>query len=482
MAGVTAIGTYVPRLRLLRAAIVEAHKWADPGLAGKARGARSMCNWDEDAITMAVEAARQVVGERPPEALYLASTTAPFADRQNAGIVSTALNLPEGLATLDIGASQRAGTGALIQALAASATYSSSLVVATDHRRTKAASSGELNYGDGAVAVLVGNDDTLLDCLATHTASVDFIDHFRGAAEAFDYDWEERWIRDEGIARIIPPAVGRALEKAGVAAADVAHFIMPCTIRGGAAMVASQVGVPGDAVADNLAEEVGETGAAHPLMMLSARLPEVSADDIVVVVGVGQGCDVLVLRATQALQQHPHRATFAHACAHRVEETNYQKFLAFNDLITLERGMRAERDDYKTALTVNYRKRDMLTGLVGGRCSTCGTQQFPRTDVCVNPQCRATHTQEPQPFREAKASILTWSADYLTYTADPPSHYGMISFAEGGRFMTDFTDVAVGEIDVGMPVRMVFRVKSFDRSRGFVRYFWKAVPERGEER
>ena len=56
----------------------------------------------------------------------------------------------------------------------------------------------------------------------------------------------------------------------------------------------------------------------------------------------------------------------------------------------------------------------------------------------------------------------------------------MISFANGGRFMTDFSDVSVGDIDVGMAVRMVFRIKSFDRLRGFVRYFWKAVPDRTE--
>jgi len=54
----------------------------------------------------------------------------------------------------------------------------------------------------------------------------------------------------------------------------------------------------------------------------------------------------------------------------------------------------------------------------------------------------------------------------------------MINFANGGRFMTDFSDVSVGEIDVGMAVRMVFRIKSFDRLRGFVRYFWKAVPDK----
>ena len=58
MVGITAFGGYVPRLRLARKAIVAAHVWADPGLKGKARGERSMCNWDEDAVTMGVEAAR----------------------------------------------------------------------------------------------------------------------------------------------------------------------------------------------------------------------------------------------------------------------------------------------------------------------------------------------------------------------------------------------------------------------------------------
>jgi hypothetical protein len=31
-------------------------------------------------------------------------------------------------------------------------------------------------------------------------------------------------------------------------------------------------------------------------------------------------------------------------------------------------------------------------------------------------------------------------------------------------------------VEVGMPVRMVFRIKSRDSKRSFTRYFWKAVP------
>ncbi|MEZ5560444.1 MAG: 3-oxoacyl-[acyl-carrier-protein] synthase III C-terminal domain-containing protein [Pseudomonadales bacterium] len=470
MVGITAFGAYVPRLRLQRKAIVDAHVWADPGLAGKAKGERSMCNWDEDAVTMAVEAGRACLNSREaaPGAVYFASTSAPFADRQNAGIVATALGLSEEIASLDVGASQKAATGALLQAFGAVAggLYDEALVAASDKRRTKAASAGELAYGDGAAAVAVGKRDTLLDFVAAQSATVDFVDHFRAATEEFDYTWEERWIRDEGLARIVPPVVARALDNAGLKSGDVAHFVMPSTIGRAVEGIARQCGIAREAVCGNLDGVLGETGTAHPLVMLLHALEtRVQPGDHVLVVSFGQGCDALVLKATDRLSSFKPECGVVAALENRQEESNYQKYLAFNDLITLEKGMRAERDDYKTALTVTYRKRDMLTGLVGGRCTQCGTLQFPRADICVNPQCRAVNSQEPYPFREEKASILTWSADYLTYTADPPSHYGMITFENGGRFMTDFTDVNVGDIEVGMPVRMMFRIKSKDDSR-----------------
>jgi 3-hydroxy-3-methylglutaryl CoA synthase len=489
VAGITSFGGYVPRLRLARRAIVDAHVWADPGLAGKANGERSMCNWDEDAVTMAVEAGRACLNSLNGKAdhtgaIYFASTSAPFVDRQNAGIVRGALGLPEDLASVDITGSQKAGTGALLQALGAvsGGLCDQALVVASDKRRARPASAGELAYGDAAAAVTVGRGDTLVNFLAAHSATVDFIDHFRATGEEFDYTWEERWIRDEGLAKIVPPVLSKALAKAGVEPADVDHFIMPSTIGRAVDGIARQAGIPAAAVRDNLAGVLGEAGTAHPLVMLLHTLETAAKPgDYILLASFGQGCDAIVLEVTERLGAFVSERGIATALADRQAETNYQKYLAFNELIPLDKGMRAENSDYKTALTVTYRKRDMLMGLVGGRCTQCGTQQFPRTDICVNPQCRATATQEPHPFREEPASVLTWSADYLTYSAAPPAHYGMITFVNGGRFMTDFTDVDPGDVDVGVNVRMVFRIKSVDNVRGFVRYFWKAVPLRSVE-
>ena len=45
MIGITAIGAYLPRLRLQRSAIADANVWFDASLRGHAKGERSMCNW-----------------------------------------------------------------------------------------------------------------------------------------------------------------------------------------------------------------------------------------------------------------------------------------------------------------------------------------------------------------------------------------------------------------------------------------------------
>ena len=53
----------------------------------------------------------------------------------------------------------------------------------------------------------------------------------------------------------------------------------------------------------------------------------------------------------------------------------------------------------------------------------------------------------------------------------------MIQFEQGGRIMIDFADVIPErELEVGMPMRLVFRVRDYDHKRGFRRYYWKATP------
>ena len=473
--GILAAGAYIPRLRLQRRAIVDANRWFAPGLSSLGKGERAICNWDEDVVTMAVEAARDAMTGRDRESLksiYLASTTFPFLDRLNVGIVAAALDLPEELGALDIASSQRGATSALLTALRAG---SDSLVVAAEHRRTKAASPIELTSGDGAAAILVGEGVPLARLLASSQQTVDFVDHFRTQESVYDYQWEERWIRDAGYMKIVPSVIARCLATAGLSGSDITHFCMPAMVPRVVGAVAKTGGIPDAAAVDNLQATCGDTGAAHPLLLLVAALEVAKPGDRVLLVGFGQGADALLFECTSAIENIPGRFGSAGYLARKREETSYGKFLAFNDLIEIERGMRSETDKL-TPLSALWRNRDTVTAMIGGKCKVCGTVQFPISRVCTNPNCNAMDTQEPHAFAEKTGRVNSFTADRLTYSPDPPACYGMVQFEGGGRWMMDFTDVEADALSVGLQMRMMFRIKDIDTQRGFRRYFWKAVP------
>ncbi len=473
--GILSFGAYIPRLRLARKAIADANGWFNAALKAQGKGERAICNWDEDPITMAVEAGRDALLGQDRAALRglrFASTSFPFLDRLNAGLVAEALSLDEEIGAQDASGSQRAATTALMQALQAG---DNTLLVAAEKREAKAASPVEMNAGDGAAALVLGAGAPIAVLLGSATRSADFVDHYRTAESGGDYAWEERWIRDAGYARIVPPVIARCLERAGKTAGDVTHFCMPATLpRLGQAM-AKAAGIAEAAVRDNLHLVCGETGAAHPLLLLAATLEQAQAGDLILVVGFGQGADALLFEVTEHLAALAPRLGVQGHLARRHAESNYGKFLAFNDTVALERGMRAEVDK-QTALSSLWRNRAAVTSFIGGQCRNCGTRQFPRSRVCVNPNCGAFDSQEPHGFADKIGRVNSYTTDRLTYSPDPPACYGMIQFDEGGRWMMDFTDIDADSLAVGQPMRMMFRVKDVDQQRGFRRYFWKAAP------
>jgi len=100
-------------------------------------------------------------------------------------------------------------------------------------------------------------------------------------------------------------------------------------------------------------------------------------------------------------------------------------------------------------------------------------------DICVNPECGAFHSQDDYEFADVPAKVKTFTGDMLSVSVDPPAIYGMVQFEGGGRIVTDFTDCELDDIRVGLPVQMAFKCKGVDKDRGFVNYFWKAVPVPG---
>jgi len=481
MAGIVSYGAFLPRLRLSRMAVFNAMGWMTPAIMAVAQGERTLCNWDEDTLTMAVAAGKDCLkgmDKQKVDAVYMASTTMPFADRQNAGILSTALNLSEEAATVDVTGSQRAGTTALSTALAVlkSGEKKNILVTASDARQARAGYFYDMWMGDAAASVLIGEDDVVAEYLGGYSMSVDFVDHYRGSMKNYDYNWEERWMRDEGYAKIIPRAVNRALENAGLEIDEITKAAYPCFFNREHKGIAKKMGLPPEKLHPNMHELTGETGVAHPLVMLVSCLEQAGPGDKILVAGFGQGSDAMVFQVTDAIKSLPRRSGVKGSLERKKVLENYPKYLKFRDLIETEMGIRAEADT-KTALSVLWRKRKIILGLVGGKCTKCGTPQFPKSDICVNPDCHAVHAQEDYEFADKTATIKSFTGDMLAVSVDPPSIYGLVQFDEGGRLLADFTDCDLEGLKVGQSARMTFRKRFYDPDRGFTGYFWKAAPE-----
>ena len=470
--GVLATTRYLPRLRLDRSEVFAQHRWMAAGLKAHAKGHRAMASWDEDSITMSVEAARQLqaaLPALPPSELTLASTTLPFADRLNAGVVAAALGLPSDVVLRDLASSPRAATTELASALAAGRP-ATRMLLAAERRTPRPASAQEMIFGDGAAGVLIGNGPAIATWVAHHGVHADLVDHFREAGSDHDYGWEERWIRDEGYMKVAVDAILQCLAKAGIPASEIARFVLPAPLPRINEAVAKRAGIRPEALVTTHAESAGDLGGAQPLAMLDTALRRAAAGELILVVAFGSGCDALLLRRTAVPCPGVEPAGGR-------PETSYMKYLSFTGRIALEWGMRAEMDN-KTALTAAWREGARVAHFEGGKCSACGTVQFPFSRLCVNPACRAQDTQVPTSLADTGARVLSHTSDWLAYTPAPPFQFGHVDFDGGGRVLMEFADTDAGELSVGLPLRTVFRVKDLDAKRGFRRYFWKATPVR----
>ena len=424
--GILAAGAYIPRLRLPRRVIAETNRWLNSALMSQAKGERAICNWDEDTVTMAVEAGRDALAGRDRDAitgLHLASTTFPFVDRLNACIAAEALSLSAGVDAVDIAGTQRAATSALRNARGGSG---QTLIVAAEKRRAKAASPIEMTSGDAAAAVVVGDGEPIARLVGSATRTVDFVDHYRTMESVYDYQWEERWVRDAGYLSIVPPVIARCLESAGLTPPDVTHFCMPTALSRVANAVAKASDIPEAAIADSLHAECGDSGTTHPLIMLVAALEKAKPGERILIVGFGQGADALLFEVTAAMPKLPGRLGVPRLSRAAARGTNYAKFLAFNDNIEIERGMRAETDKL-TPLSALWRNREAVTGLSAAVAGSAARCNFRRA---VSASIRTATPSIPRtvirlPTRSAASTPIT--ADRLTYSPDPPACYGMIA-------------------------------------------------------
>ena len=461
MSGITAAGAWVPRYRLPRELI--AKEWG----ATSAGGEKAIANHDEDSLTLAVNAALALGAVERPEAVFFATTTSPYGEKQGAATIAAVLDCPGATRTLDFTGKLRAGTSALLAALDAIAGGSARrvLVAAGECRLGEPDSMTEQSYGDAGAAVLLGGDAGRAEVVATHSVADEFLGTWRTREQEFPRGVPGAFEAKFGYTRVLGEAVKGVLGKAAVAPDALATVILPTPSPRAPQGIAKALGLDARRqLQDGFWTTVGDTGAAQPLLMLAAALERARVGDLILVTAYGDGADAILLRATGT------PAVGGTSVLRQIEVKrllpSYGRYARFRKLVRKE-AVAAE----PSSPVILFRDRKELLPLYGGRCPGCGTVQFPKHRVCI--ECA-----HPGGLEDVKLShrgtLFTFTNDHLFESPDPPVSHAVIDLDGGGRLYCQLTDCEPERVEIGMPLELTFR--KIHEGGGFNNYFWKARP------
>ena len=474
--GIALCGSYLPKYRLDRGLI--AANWGRSSLGGE----RTVANNDEDAITMAVEAARNCLRGREREeigGLFLATTSAPYKEKMNSAVMASALDLKRELVTADFGHSLRAGTGALKAAFDAvrSESLPSALVTAADCRLGYPRSDQEQSFGDGGAAVLVSGRDLWATLEGDYSICNEMHDVWRNPEDTFVRTWESRFILGEGYTDTMVEAVRGILKKYGLEAKAVSKAILPApdprTLQGLAKKLGFDLKTQ---VQDPLINTLGYCGTAQALLMLVAALEEAKPGDLLLLANYADGADTLLFRVTGEILKGGNQRRLKTFLAQKLMLTSYARFLSYKGLIETVPG---EPFRLFPSASVTWREANSILRAHGSRCQACGKVTFPIQRICYHCQARDQFVEFP--IADLQGEVFTFTLDNLAGRSDDPVVVQTIADLgqEKVRFYSMMTDCPPSEVKIGLPVEMTFR-RIYD-GMGIHNYFWKLRPVVQEE-
>jgi 3-hydroxy-3-methylglutaryl CoA synthase/uncharacterized OB-fold protein len=470
MSGITSIGVYLPVYRLSREEI--GRTWGGRGAGGN----KAVAGYDEDTVTMAVAAALDCLKRGGgADSLSLATTTAPYKEKQSAAMVAAAADLSGECHTTDFTDSLRSGTIALKAALDAvkAGSAKKAMVVAADTRPGAAKGAPEQTLGDGAAALVIGSNKVIAEIDGSYSIYSDFTDYWRTDEDRFVRSAEGRFIDEMGYLPTMQSVIAGLLKKCQLTLPDFTSVIYYASDARQHAALARRLKLDKARVQDSLYTEIGNTGAAAVFLMLAAALEKANPGDRLLLVGHGDGADAFALRVTDEIKKFQKKPVISPQLPGKFA-ISYGQYLTWRGLVPVEASTLPERS--ALSLQARWRERKAITALYGLKCKKCGAPQFSQIGqaprVCVN--CQAKDEFEPYKFSDKKATLFTYTIDHLQPTLNPPAVNGVIDFEGGGRLICEFTDFDVDKVKAGMPLEMTYR-KMFT-SRGIPNYFWKAKP------
>jgi len=457
MRGLLSVAGYVPHHRLQRGDI--------RGVLGKGggKGTRSVASYDEDTTTMGVEAGRLALKGAPDasvDRLWFATSAPAYLDKTNATTVHAALRLDSGVLAMDAGGAIRSGVGALRSALESVGT---TMVVSADLRSGRPSSAEEVSGGDGAAAALVGEGDVIAEYLGGASVTDEFVERWKSPGDRHTRSWEDRF------GESVYPDLGRQAWEAALKAASLeADAVSKVAVHSQNARAAGRMAksLGGVQVVDDLGATVGNTATAHVGLLLAAMVEQAEPGEVLALVSLVDGADVLLFRATDKVTGAAVRPVADQVAA--AVDLPYATFLAWRGELELEPPNRPT--PARPSSAVAHRTEDWKFGFVGSRDRESGALHLPPARVSFTNAHQ--DDMDPAPMADVEATVATFTVDRMAYSPSPPVIFAILDFDGGGRFPCELTDCGEDDVHIGDRTEMTFRV--LGTQDGIHNYFWKA--------
>jgi 3-hydroxy-3-methylglutaryl CoA synthase len=421
------------------------------------------------AVTASLEC---LIGQDPAgiDAVYFATTTSPYTEKQCASIIASALDLRSDVFTADFTDSLRSATTALRAAHDAieSGSARSVLVAAADCRPAEPETMWEQLLGDGAGALLLTKDGGVT-IRAAKSVSSEMLGQWRRSTDRYVRAFEPKLDTEYAYVRNVAQAGKAVLQAAGVEPKDLAKAVISAGDPRSHQTAARALGVEMPQLQDTLFLMLGGLGAAQVPIMLTAVLEAAQQGDKILVVNHGDGADALVLEVAQPLTPPAGKRTAQQYMMTKRALPSYDAFVAFRQLMDRERFVP------KTSPVTYWRDAKMELALYGGRCRGCGIVQYPSQRVCG--ECNAKDAMESVKLGR-KGNVFTFTLDHLVgggYLNVPVPRL-VIDLEGGGRIFLEMTDGDPNDVKIGMPVELTFRC--LHEGTAFHNYYWKCQPVR----
>jgi 3-hydroxy-3-methylglutaryl CoA synthase len=458
MVGITHYGAYIPLHRLERAAFRRA--WG----TRQAKGEVAVANYDEDALTLACEAAASCLGSAPPAlaGVHFASTSPPYGEKQCAALLATVCDLPRAIFTADFAGSTRCGVSALLAAArAAQAGAGDVLVAAADVRVAAPESELEGALGDAAAAFVIGSEGVVAELLDSASISEEFTYLWRTEATRAVQVAGGRFGNAYGYERDLIPAIRALLERQRLEPAAVTQLALGAPDARAAADLAKAAGFQSSQLVEALTTDIGCCGSAEAPLLLARALDTAKPGDLVLVGAFGEGADALLLRVTDAIDGR-RAATPVQAWLDAKEPLpSYERYLKYRRLVEVD-----EPTDVVTNV-LEFKELAQNVRLHGSRCRECGTVQYPVARVCV--QCRGRECLDDAPIAR-RGTVFTFTVDHLIANLEHPLPMAVVDAAGGGRLYLQVADAE--DIRIGEPVVLTWR--RLHEGAANHNYYWKA--------